>query len=163
MHIKYCYLLKLTWHAVNILGADSKGGCSTRLPQWDGREMWGMCPMAVSFGCVSHSTNDDRVALRTSLNATCAVPHHNVVLLKWMQSPFRVSLPVFWADSASGMSARSLESLCSGLECRQKQMRPKYSWTCIHWEFQHTQHLGRGCESQRHIQLCIPQARNEPL
>lgn len=35
MHIKYCYLLKLTWHAGNILGAD----CRDR--------MWGMCPMAV--------------------------------------------------------------------------------------------------------------------
>lgn len=45
MHIKYCYLLKLTRHAGNILGADCKGRCSTHLPQWDSREMWGMCPM----------------------------------------------------------------------------------------------------------------------
>lgn len=69
----------------------------------------------VSHPCVSHGTNDTGVAPRTSLSATCAVPQHKVGLVQCLPSLFHFSLLVFPADSASGMSVRSLVSLCSGL------------------------------------------------
>lgn len=42
----------------------------------------------VSHSCVSHGTNDTRVAPRASLSVTCAVSHHHVGLVKWLQSLF---------------------------------------------------------------------------
>lgn len=71
----------------------------------------GVCPKAAT---PDTGTEYAGAAPTASLSATRAVLHHNVVWVKWLQSPSHFSLLTFAADSASGLSARSLESLYTG-------------------------------------------------
>lgn len=120
MHVKYYYLLKLIWHAINIKGwlqreMQQHTPAAVKRQQDGGNELvlvLGVCPEAAS---PDTGTKDTGAAPTASLSARRAVLHHNVVLVKWLQSPSHFSLLIFAADSASGMSARSLESLYSGL------------------------------------------------
>lgn len=86
--------------------ATTQACCSEMAAGWG--EQTRACPKAASS-----DTKDTGAASIASLSATHAVLHHNIVLGKWLQSPSHFSLLILAADSASGMSARSLESLYS--------------------------------------------------
>lgn len=78
-----------------------------------------MLVLGVCLKAASPDPKDAGAAPTATLSATLAVLHHNMVLGKWLQSPSHFSLLVLAADPASGMSAKSLESLysvCSAAE-----------------------------------------------